>query len=49
MMDGKIYSVVHDCASVIQEAHQFSMSGNSGTQAYAMDGLNFFIPDFRLT
>ncbi len=48
MMDGKIYSVVHDCASVIQESHQFSMSGNSGTQAYAMDGLNFFIPDFRL-
>ena len=48
MMDGKIYSVVHDCASVIQEGHQFSMSGNTGTQAYAMDGLNFFIPDFRL-
>ena len=48
MMDGKIYSVVHDCASVIQEGHQFSMSGNLGTQAYAMDGLNFFIPDFRL-
>ncbi|MBE6316413.1 MAG: hypothetical protein E7078_07205 [Bacteroidales bacterium] len=48
MMDGKIYSVVHDCASVIQEKHQFSMSGNNGTQAYAMEGLNFFIPDFRL-
>ena len=48
MMDGKIYKVVHDCASVIQEGHQFSMSGNSGTQVYAMDGLNFFIPDFRL-
>ena len=48
MQDGKIYSVIHDCASVIQEGHQFSMSGNTGTQAYAMDGLNFFIPDFRL-
>ena len=48
MQDGHVYSVVHDCASVIQEAHQFSMSGNSGTQEYAMSGMNFFIPDYRL-
>lgn len=48
MQDGHVYSVVHDCASVIQEKHQFSMSGNTGTQSYAMSGLNFFIPDYRL-
>ena len=48
MMDGHVYNVVHDCASVIQNGHQFSMSGNEGTQAYAMSGLNFFIPDYRL-
>ncbi len=48
MMDGHVYDVVHDCASVIQNGHQFSMSGNTGTQAYAMSGMNFFIPDYRL-
>lgn len=48
MQDGRVYPVVHDCASVIQEKHQFSMSGNDGTQEYAMDGMNFFIPDYRL-
>ena len=48
MMDGNVYDVVHDCASVIQNGHQFSMSGNTGTQEYAMSGMNFFIPDYRL-
>ena len=48
MMDGAVYPVVHDCASVIQNKHQFSMSGKKGTQAYAMTGMNFFIPDYRL-
>ena len=48
MMDGKVYDVVHDCASVIDNAHQFSMSGNAGTDAYAMSGMNFFVPDYRL-
>ena len=48
MMDGNVYNVVHDCASVIDNAHQFSMSGNNGITAYGMTGLNFFIPDFRL-
>lgn len=48
MNEGNVYNVVHDCASVLQNGHQFSMSGNSGTQAYAMTGLNFFIPDYRL-
>lgn len=48
MNEGNVYSVVHDCASVIQNGHQFSMSGNDGTTSYAMTGLNFFIPDYRL-
>ena len=48
MMEGNVYNVVHDCASVIQNGHQFSMSGNNGTTAYAMTGMNFFIPDYRL-
>ena len=48
MQDGHVYSVVHDCGTVLQEEHQFSMSGNTGTQEYAMSGLNFFIPDYRL-
>ena len=48
MMDGSVYPIEHDCASVIQNGHQFSMSGNTGTQQYAMSGMNFFIPDNRL-
>ncbi|MBR0493102.1 MAG: hypothetical protein IJJ83_05010 [Muribaculaceae bacterium] len=48
MQDGHVYSVVHDCGTILQEEHQFSMSGNNGTQSYAMSGLNFFIPDYRL-
>ena len=48
MMDGHVYNVVHDCRSVIGLGHQFSMSGNNGTTPYAMTGLNFFVPDYRL-
>ena len=48
MMEGNVYNVIHDCRSVLHLGHQFSMSGNAGTQAYAMTGMNFFIPDYRL-
>ncbi len=48
MNEGNVYPVVHDCRSVIRLQHQFSMSGNEGTTAYAMTGMNFFIPDYRL-
>lgn len=48
MMDGHVYNVVHDCASVIQEGHQFSLTGNSGKGSFAFKGMNFFIPDYRL-
>lgn len=48
MMDGHVYKVVHDCASVIQNGHQFSLSGNAGKGSFAFKGMNFFIPDYRL-
>ncbi len=48
MNEGNVYNVVHDCRDVIRLGHQFSMSGNSGEKAYAMTGMNFFIPDYRL-
>lgn len=48
MIQGHTYPIVHDCASVLQNGHQFSMSGNTGETYYGMRGLNFFIPDYRL-
>jgi hypothetical protein len=48
MMEGNVYPVIHDCRSVIELGHQFSMSGNEGETPYAMTGMNFFIPDYRL-
>ncbi len=48
MMQGKVYRIVHDCLSVIQNQHEFSMSGHSDTTRYKMTGMNFFIPDHRL-
>jgi hypothetical protein len=48
MNEGNVYNVIHDCRAVIGLGHQFSMSGNAGEKAYAMTGMNFFIPDYRL-
>ena len=48
MREGNVYSLIHDCPSIIQTGHQFSLSGNSGTDYYAFSGLNFFVPDYRL-
>ncbi|MBR5674367.1 MAG: hypothetical protein IKW97_08205 [Muribaculaceae bacterium] len=48
MREGSVYDVVHDCGSVIENGHQFSMSGNNATNAYPLTGLNFFVPDYRL-
>ena len=48
MMEGNVYDVVHDCAGVIQNRHEFSLSGENGTDDYPFTGLNFFIPDYRL-
>ena len=48
MVNGDIYSVVHDCASVIQNEHYFSMTGKDGHESKSLTGLNIFIPDYRL-
>lgn len=48
LREGNVYSVEHDCASVIQLGHQFSLAGNTGTDYYAFSGMNFFVPDYRL-
>lgn len=48
MAGGEGYPVQHDCASVLQARHYFAMSGLTGTTAYALDGLNFSIPDYRM-
>lgn len=48
MVKGETYPVMHDCNSVMEIAHFFSMSGRKGTTSYDMTGLNFFVPDYRL-
>ena len=48
MIEGDIYSVVHDCASVLQTEHYFSMAGKNGHDSKSLTGLNIFIPDYRL-
>lgn len=48
MVKGETYPVMHDCNSVMEVAHYFSMSGRKGTTSYDMTGLNFFVPDYRL-
>jgi len=48
MVGGDAYPVVHDCASVIQNEHYFSMAGKNGHESKSLTGLNIFIPDYRL-
>lgn len=48
MVKGETYPVMHDCNSVLEAAHFFSMSGRKGTTSYDMTGLNIFVPDYRL-
>lgn len=48
MMSGELYPVIHDCASVIESEHEFSMSGKTGTEYKSLTGMNIFIPDYRL-
>ena len=48
MMDGELYRVQHDCASVIEVEHYFSMYGKHVHQVRSLTGLNIFIPDYRL-
>jgi len=48
MVHGNIYNVIHDCASVIEVEHYFSMAGKTVHQPRSLTGLNIFIPDYRL-
>ena len=48
MIDGQSYKVIHDCASVIDNKHFFSMTGKNGTEYKSLTGLNIFMPDYRL-
>ena len=48
MINGELYPVLHDCASVIEAEHEFSMSGKTGTELKSLTGMNIFIPDYRL-
>ena len=48
LREGNVYDVVHDCGSVMQAEHEFSLSGKNGTEYYPFSGLNFFVPDYRL-
>ena len=47
--NGKAFDVKHDCNSVIDVEHYFSMAGKSNLQTQDVDGLQLFIPDRRLT
>ena len=48
LKEGNVYKVQHDCGSVIQAEHEFSLAGKDGTDHFAFSGLNFFCPDYRL-
>ena len=48
MVGGELYGVIHDCASVIDAEHYFSMAGKNAHQTRSLTGLNIFIPDYRL-
>ena len=48
MMNGDIYNVIHDCASVIENEHYFSMHDKNTHEEHSLTGLNIFIPDYRL-
>lgn len=48
LREGNVYDVQHDCGSVMQAEHEFSLAGKDGTDHFAFSGLNFFCPDYRL-
>lgn len=48
MNEGHVYDVVHDCAGVIQNRHEFTLAGEDKEDDYPFTGMNFFIPDYRL-
>ena len=48
LREGNVYDVKHDCGSVMQAEHEFSLAGKNGTEHFPFSGLNFFVPDYRL-
>lgn len=48
MIAGDAYPVIHDCSSVIENEHYFSMAGKNGHESKSLTGMNIFIPDYRL-
>ncbi|MBR1881440.1 MAG: hypothetical protein IJ808_00245, partial [Muribaculaceae bacterium] len=48
LKSGKTQDIKHDCPSVIEYQHYFSMSGKTGTESYELSPLCFYIPDYRL-
>lgn len=49
MKQGDTYGIQHDCQSVSQMEHYFSMSGKSGTTVNRVNSLVLYIPDDRST
>ena len=48
MVNGEVFPVVHDCMSVIENEHDFSMAGKNEEEYKSLTGMNIFIPDYRL-
>ena len=48
LQQGEEFPIQHDCSSVIDVEHYFSMSGKRGSDPKNVTGLQFFIPDKRL-
>ncbi len=48
MVAGDLFPVVHDCMSVIENEHDFSMAGKNQEEYKSMTGMNIFVPDYRL-
>lgn len=53
LMEGKIYTMMHDCSSVPEQAHAFSMHGLSPDASHDADhrdieGVCLWVPDYRM-
>lgn len=48
LMEGKIYTMMHDCSSVPEQAHAFSMHGLDQSIHRNIEGVCFWVPDYRM-
>lgn len=50
LMAGKVYTMQHDCSSVPEQAHAFSMHGLApdATTHRDVSGMAFWVPDYRM-